>query len=109
MTYLINSTMKIAIVAIGIVTCGIMASAQSREINGKVTDDSGESLPGVYVIEKGNDKNGTVTDNDGLFTLELKDSASVLVFSFLGISNFLFLRPLPCQKEKNSRPMASSS
>ena len=85
MTYLINSTMKIAIVAIGIVTCGIMASAQSREINGKVTDDSGESLPGVYVIEKGNDENGTVTDNDGLFTLELKDSASVLVFSFLGM------------------------
>lgn len=85
MTQSIYFTMRIAIVTACVTICSIPALADNRKIDGKVTDDTGESLPGVYVIEKGNDKNGTVTDKDGLFTLEIGESAKTLVFSFLGM------------------------
>ncbi len=49
------------------------------EITGKVTDESGEGLPGASVVEKGT-TNGTVTDNEGNYKL------SVLEGSFITIS-----------------------
>lgn len=52
-------------------------------VSGKVADDSGEPLPGVNVLEKGT-TNGTTTDVEGKFTLNVRDEKSVLVFSFIG-------------------------
>lgn len=52
-------------------------------VSGKVTDDSGEPLPGVNVVEKGT-TNGTSTDSQGNFTLQVTDENSILVFSFIG-------------------------
>lgn len=51
-------------------------------VKGKVTDSKGNPIIGASVIEKGT-TNGTVTDMDGGFTLEVKDGA-VLNISFLG-------------------------
>ncbi len=51
-------------------------------ITGVVTDAQGQSLPGANVLEKGS-SNGTQTDFDGNFSLEV-DSDAVLVISYIG-------------------------
>ncbi len=61
-------------------------SAQKKEVSGKVTDSSGQSLPGVSVIVKGT-TTGTITDFDGKYTLTDVSSDAVLVFSFVGMKS----------------------
>ena len=53
-----------------------------RTVSGKVTDESGEGLPGVNVLIKGT-TTGTQTDLDGNFRLSVEDGAT-LVFSYVG-------------------------
>lgn len=57
---------------------------QQETVTGTIVDETGMSLPGVSIIEKGT-SNGTVTDVDGKFTLNVASSESVLVFSFIGM------------------------
>lgn len=57
--------------------------AQSITVSGTVTDDFGTPLPGVNVVERGT-TNGTSTDFDGNYTIEVTDSSSILVFSYIG-------------------------
>ena len=57
-------------------------SLAQRTVSGKVTDDSGEGLPGVNVLIKGT-TNGVQTDIDGNFRLAVEDGAT-LVFSYVG-------------------------
>lgn len=55
-----------------------------RIITGTVADAStGESLPGVNILVKGTNT-GTVTDMDGKYTIDVPDSGTDLVFSFVG-------------------------
>ncbi|MFA8433077.1 MAG: SusC/RagA family TonB-linked outer membrane protein [Marinifilaceae bacterium] len=56
--------------------------AQGRKITGKVMDETGMTMPGVSVLEKGT-TNGTSTDIDGQFQLAVGKNA-VLVVSFIG-------------------------
>lgn len=56
--------------------------AQENPISGNVTDDTGEPLLGVNILEKGTG-NGAQTDFDGNFSLEV-NLGSTLVFSYLG-------------------------
>lgn len=51
-------------------------------VTGTVTDDAGEPLIGATILEKGT-ANGTVTDFDGNYSLEVGDGAT-LVFSYTG-------------------------
>lgn len=53
-------------------------------VSGKVTTESGESLPGVSITVKGTTM-GTITNIDGNYKLEVPDDARVLVFSFIGM------------------------
>ena len=56
---------------------------QTRKISGKVTAfENNEGLPGVNVVEKGT-TNGTVTDVQGNYSLEVSEGAT-LVFSSVG-------------------------
>ncbi|NJK86131.1 MAG: hypothetical protein HC906_09335 [Bacteroidales bacterium] len=64
----------------------ISCSFAGNIITGVVKDENGQPLPGVNVMVKGT-TNGTITDVDGLFSIEVKDSTSVLVFSFIGYEN----------------------
>lgn len=57
--------------------------AAQLTVTGTVFDEAGESLPGVNIILKGQDK-GTITDFDGKFSLSVPNANSVLVFSYLG-------------------------
>jgi TonB-linked SusC/RagA family outer membrane protein len=57
---------------------------QPKVITGKVTDESGQSLPGASVIVKGTTV-GVITDNDGKFSLNLPKDAKILDISFVGM------------------------
>lgn len=66
------------------ITSGLLnESNQFISISGIVTDVNGEPLPGASVLEKGT-INGTQTDFDGEFSLNIKDQNSVLVISYIG-------------------------
>jgi TonB-linked SusC/RagA family outer membrane protein len=61
------------------------AKAQQQKIvKGKVTDTSGNSLPGVSVVLKGT-TTGTITDADGNYSLANVPVNAVLQFSFVGM------------------------
>jgi TonB-dependent starch-binding outer membrane protein SusC len=51
-------------------------------ISGKIVDEAGMNLPGVNVLEKST-VNGTITDLDGNYRLEVQDKATI-IFSFIG-------------------------
>lgn len=53
-----------------------------RQITGKVVDDNGDPIPGANVIEAGT-TNGTVTDIDGNFVLNVANGATIRV-SYIG-------------------------
>ncbi|SEJ39539.1 TonB-linked outer membrane protein, SusC/RagA family [Dyadobacter sp. SG02] len=59
------------------------ALSADRKLNGKVTDEAGQALPGVNVTIKGTTR-GTSTDVNGLYSLESVNDPDVLVFSFVG-------------------------
>lgn len=61
-----------------------LAFAQSTAVTGTVTgSEDGEAMSGVTVLEKGT-ANGTVTDINGNYSIVLKNSPSVLIFSMIG-------------------------
>lgn len=62
------------------------AIAQSTAVTGKVSDEYGDGMPGVSIIEKGT-TNGTITDLDGNYRLEIKQSPTVLVVSMVGMAS----------------------
>ena len=55
-----------------------------KKITGKVTNEKGESLPGVNIIAKGTTIS-TQTDFDGNFTFEVPDNITTLVVSYIGL------------------------
>ena len=56
--------------------------AQTK-VTGTVVDESGEPLPSASVVEKGT-TNGTTTDFDGKFTLNVKSNSGNVVVTFVG-------------------------
>ena len=58
------------------------AVAQTVTVEGKVTDASGDPLPGVFVLEKGNSQ-GTTTDSAGDYSIKVPYDAT-LVFTCIG-------------------------
>lgn len=55
-----------------------------RKIKGKVTDQTGASLPGVSVVVTGT-TNGTITDTDGNYSITNIPENATLQFSFVGM------------------------
>lgn len=60
----------------------ISANAQEIQVSGTVIDETGLTLPGVSIIEKGT-TNGTITDIDGKFSLTVQGD-KYLIFSYVG-------------------------
>lgn len=56
-----------------------------KTVSGKVIDEGGLALPGVSVVVKGTTI-GTVTGNDGTFSLTNVNSDATLLFSFVGMT-----------------------
>ncbi len=62
---------------------GKSESAPARSIKGKVTDEKGEALPGVSILIKGTQQ-GTISDANGAYQLQIDNENAVLIFSFVG-------------------------
>ncbi|WP_149239756.1 SusC/RagA family TonB-linked outer membrane protein [Dyadobacter sp. 32] len=89
------STRCSLLIAMAVVTVSVQAAPLGPEIRtnktstvletvkGKVTDDQGAALAGVNVLVKGTQQ-GTSTDAEGAFSINVADASSVLVFSFVG-------------------------
>lgn len=59
------------------------ALLQEIVVTGKVTDEDGNSLPGVNIAVKGT-LTGTISDANGNYRIEIYDSNTTLAFSFIG-------------------------
>ncbi len=60
----------------------LSATAQEKRVEGKVTDPTGQPLPGTSVLVKGTNR-GTVADLDGLYNI-MANITDTLTFSFIG-------------------------
>jgi len=78
--YLVDGN-RYCFLALSLLLFCAQASAQ-KIISGIVSDESGP-LPGVSIIEKGT-SNGTVTDFDGAYTINVTNEDAIIVFSYLG-------------------------
>ncbi|MCZ6693330.1 MAG: TonB-dependent receptor plug domain-containing protein, partial [Bacteroidetes bacterium] len=81
---MMNNYLKLSrgLITLLALACFNWAYAQ-QSVSGRITDSSDDSgLPGVNVVEKGT-TNGTITDFDGNYTLQVGQDAT-LVVSFVG-------------------------
>ncbi len=62
------------------------STGSQKKVTGKVTDTSGQPLPGVTVMVRGT-TNGTITSVDGDFLISNVPENGVLVFSFMGMKS----------------------
>ncbi len=67
------------------VLTGFVLRAQDVQVQGTVTDEAGQPLPGVNIVVKGTQK-GTTTDFDGLYKLSVP-KGSTLLFSYVGFKD----------------------
>ena len=58
---------------------------QQIEISGTVVDQNGQPLPGANILEKGT-ANGTQTDLEGNFSLNVAEENTILVVSYIGFA-----------------------
>ncbi|TKC00623.1 SusC/RagA family TonB-linked outer membrane protein [Pedobacter cryophilus] len=65
--------------------CALFVRGQDLTVSGKVTDESGETLPGVSVRIKGA-TGGTQTIANGTYAIKVPSAQTVLIFSYLGYS-----------------------
>ena len=79
-----SSFLKAAMTILAVCCC-LMSSldsfAQNKTISGKVVDQNGEPVIGASVMLVGNNRVGTVTDLDGLFSLSVPAGANLTVSS----------------------------
>ncbi len=70
--------------AFGLLSFGLFAQLTIR---GRVTDQTGATVIGANVVVKDTPGVGTITDLDGLYTLQLdRTTAVTLVYSFIGLA-----------------------
>jgi TonB-dependent starch-binding outer membrane protein SusC len=60
----------------------------AQKISGKILDEKGLGIPGADIREQGTD-NGTITDLDGNFSLELTKKGSALEINYLGYKPYV--------------------
>jgi len=63
---------------------GFVPAQKTKAVTGKVTDQSGGSLPGVSVVLKGT-STGTITDANGNYSISNIPENATLLFSFVGM------------------------
>ncbi|MDR1747366.1 MAG: TonB-dependent receptor [Tannerella sp.] len=66
-----------------ILCMGTLTAFGQKRVNGTVTDATGEAVIGANVVERGT-TNGSITDIDGKFSLNVTGSNAVLQISFVG-------------------------
>lgn len=74
--------MNKTIIFLALMFASIVTFGQARQIKGKVSEVSGNGIPGVTIQIKGT-STGTISDIDGNYSVNATDG-NVLVFSFVG-------------------------
>jgi TonB-linked SusC/RagA family outer membrane protein len=74
------------LITVSLSCISFQSTAQALTVSGKVSDETGQAIPGVNVIEKGT-SNGTTTDTNGQYQLSVAGENSVIVFSFIGYAS----------------------
>ncbi len=65
-----------------------LVSAQSKAVSGKVVSaENGEPIIGASIVVKGTTSQGTISDVDGNFTLNVPSSSNTLVISYIGMES----------------------
>lgn len=77
----------IAIFSIQLIFAMNVYGQQTNKVTGTVSDEQGQPLPGVTVVQEGTTI-GTITDFDGNYTLDVPANGN-LVFSFLGFESVM--------------------
>ena len=77
-----NKLLQVALIMLPMLLLSLLSFGQSIKVQGIVTDESGNSMPGVNVIIQGTTV-GIVTDMDGKYQIEA-NAKSTLSFSFIG-------------------------
>ena len=75
---MLKQVLTILCLLVGAVVC-----AQTVTVTGTVVDSTGEPLIGATVMEKGSQANGTVTDFDGNFSLNVA-TPTIIAVSYVG-------------------------
>ncbi len=69
---------------------------QQFEVSGTITDIDGVPLPGATILEKGTN-NGTQSDFDGKFSLNVSSANAIIVVSYIGFAT----KEIPLNNESN--------
>ena len=72
-------------------TIGVLSAPSSNvnvksiqfQLSGSISDSEGQPLPGASIVEKGT-SNGTQSDFDGNYTMEVANGNAVLIVSYIG-------------------------
>lgn len=70
--------------ALFVLMIGHSAVSAQVSVTGTVLSETGEPLLGVNIVEKADPANGTITDLDGNFSMEVSNEDAVLVISYIG-------------------------
>ncbi len=73
---------RILLLSLAFLTVIAFSAMAQRTVSGKITDDTGEALPGVNVVIKGTTI-GVTTDLDGNYQISVDDGA-ILTYSYVG-------------------------
>ncbi|HEV7381163.1 MAG TPA: carboxypeptidase-like regulatory domain-containing protein, partial [Dyadobacter sp.] len=68
------------------ITLNAVLPTIDKTVKGTIKDETGSVLAGVSVVEKGT-TNGTITNQDGTFSLSVRNEGAVLSFSFIGFAS----------------------
>jgi len=79
-----NRFLKVALIVLPMLFFSFLSIAQSHNVSGTVTDENNNPMPGVTVVVEGTTQ-GTITNVDGFYSLDVEDPQSSLVFSFVGM------------------------
>ena len=74
----------------------LIASAQNISLTGTVTDANGEPIIGASIVEKNKPSNGTTSDIDGKFSLQVPEGA-IIKISYVGCET----KELPAKNPMN--------
>ncbi len=76
--------LKVATLMLPMLFFSLWSFCQVSTVHGSVTDEKGAPLPGVTVVVNGT-TNGTITDENGNYSLSVPSGATSLTFSFVGM------------------------
>jgi hypothetical protein len=82
---IIKKSMKLKLILSGLIILSLSSFSQHK-ISGIVLDTDGESLPGVYISEKGTD-NKTQSGMDGKFLFYSVNDSCEITFGYIGMES----------------------